>query len=458
MKFLWFLLFCDLYAQTVYFPFFLINIWMTIDGRLFVIFDYICTMVNFIGVGVILSKFWLVYFDIQMLKFNKNKVWRMAIDPINEGTGIYGTNWFVRNLNQWGNQYYLIKVIVLTSIVETIFVGLIDFSISSVASNIFEMFLFIGQIIIVIFIFGIQVIRDDSNEQPSSSSSTSSFVNVANINSDCLGIKQELRSFVFTMPISLLISYLLLILYQFTNNNSILYIWACWLLPYGIMYLFLVGVYPKIAFKMSMKTGSNNNNHKGGNKWCFLCPRGTTRKTVTDDSPDSPDSANSPNLRRPKSIGLKLQESMQLRVVLWSHLKSKLGNGDEDDARSSKISTEMGVDGTIGNHRGRSAVPSVSMPSVVIHKVNLQGVNISGNGKTVPVLTREASSTPEKVNNIIRSWRDVVSVYHGYEAFMNHLCGEYSIENLLFVHEVCKSPQIVCLQKDCSFFVKRACF
>ena len=345
-------------------------------------------MVNYIGVGVILSKIWLFYYDKEMLKFNKNKVWRMAIDPINEGTGIYGKNWFVRNINEWGNQYYLIKVIILTSIVETVFVILVHFSINFVASNIFEMFLFITQIIVALFGFGRKLIfsNDDDDDD----------------NCDGLGIKQELRLFTLIMPILLFISYFLLILFDFLNNVYVFYIWAYWLFAYGIIYLYLVGVYPKTAFQMSMKSGLNGTK-KNKFEWCtqrcFLRP--TT----------------SSNLRRPKGIGGKLQESVQLRATLWSHMKSKLTN--EEFEKNATMSS--------GGRKSRLVVASVS-GSYAPPMVCLSGGE-SSNG----------SDTPMAKTNVIRSWRDVVSVYHGYEAFINHLCGEYSVENLLFIHEVCRN-------------------
>ena len=60
---------------------------------------------------------WLYHFDVYLITFNKNKQWRMAIDPINEDS-----NWYVKNIHKWGNQWYLSKVFILIITVQFIII------------------------------------------------------------------------------------------------------------------------------------------------------------------------------------------------------------------------------------------------------------------------------------------------------------------------------------------------
>lgn len=58
-----------------------------------------------------LTRFWLYYYDWKINNFNKNKKWRMIIDPINESN-----NWFITNRHKYGNEKYFIKWIMGLSI------------------------------------------------------------------------------------------------------------------------------------------------------------------------------------------------------------------------------------------------------------------------------------------------------------------------------------------------------
>lgn len=58
-------------------------------------------------------RFWIFYYDSQLNQFNKNKGWRMAIDPKKEFT-----NWFVDHEHNLGNWYSLFKLTIITPIFE----------------------------------------------------------------------------------------------------------------------------------------------------------------------------------------------------------------------------------------------------------------------------------------------------------------------------------------------------
>ena len=61
-----------------------------------------------------IAQFWLFYYDSQLLNFDQNKQWRMAIDPISEAT-----NWFEKNIHRWGNTKFCIKIVILIVFVES---------------------------------------------------------------------------------------------------------------------------------------------------------------------------------------------------------------------------------------------------------------------------------------------------------------------------------------------------
>lgn len=69
----------------------------------------------FITSLLFLIRFWLFYFETELVKFEMNKKWRMAIDPIN-----ISQNWFVRNRHEWGDTLYLLKVIAFITLIFTI--------------------------------------------------------------------------------------------------------------------------------------------------------------------------------------------------------------------------------------------------------------------------------------------------------------------------------------------------
>ena len=83
----------------------------------------IVVMFRFIMFYSLIARFWLYYFDTQLIRFNENKDWRMSIDPINEEKN----NWFVQNINKYGNEYYILTRIVIFTLIEIMLVFLIAF-------------------------------------------------------------------------------------------------------------------------------------------------------------------------------------------------------------------------------------------------------------------------------------------------------------------------------------------
>ena len=64
---------------------------------------------------LLLTKFWLFYFDCKLISFETNKTWRLAIDPINESK-----NWYVIKSKTFGNLKYVLKWIIAFTIMQTI--------------------------------------------------------------------------------------------------------------------------------------------------------------------------------------------------------------------------------------------------------------------------------------------------------------------------------------------------
>ena len=64
---------------------------------------------------LVVARLWCYYFDTHLITFNKNKQWRMAIDPINEAT-----NWYVKNINRWGNEYIILLLIITIDCIQSV--------------------------------------------------------------------------------------------------------------------------------------------------------------------------------------------------------------------------------------------------------------------------------------------------------------------------------------------------
>ena len=82
------------------------------------IFEVIKFIVEFSVYKIVAVRLWLYYYDLQVNIFNRNKEWRVIIDPKNEKSI---NNWFIRNQNKY---YYNTKgfiiIIVVVSIIESI--------------------------------------------------------------------------------------------------------------------------------------------------------------------------------------------------------------------------------------------------------------------------------------------------------------------------------------------------
>ena len=64
-------------------------------------------------VGLTVARIWLLYYDMEIQRFQQNKQWRMAIDP-NE---IESQNWFISHINTFGNQILFILFVFGVSLV-----------------------------------------------------------------------------------------------------------------------------------------------------------------------------------------------------------------------------------------------------------------------------------------------------------------------------------------------------
>lgn len=271
---------------------------------------------------LLIARFWLYFFDTQLIMINKNQEWRMLIDPIND-VNDNNTNscWFVKNINKWGNQYFIIKLVALKNVV----IATGELIVNSFASdaqrrnketNNYELAGTIGRFALWFIILGLLFYIRHLALQ-------SNFV-------DRLGIIKEFNVSTLTITIMANVIMAISVCAQITDNQMLFVAWSLCFLPYSIIYFYFIIFYPKRLF-----------------------------------------------------------ESM----------KSK-----------SKAKSKIAVD-----KKKKSPLTLTSLSSPLMSDRNDQFAN---------------------KNITVNSWKHIVCIYQGYDAIMNYLEKEFSIENLLFIQEV----------------------
>ena len=99
----------------------LLLLFPTIDDSVFLMVDsgvlLILTLPATLFLGwTIVTRVWLFYYDSMLSNFKNNKEWRMAIDPTKEDAKY---NWFVQNVMKWGNTSYLVKRMIIVTVIES---------------------------------------------------------------------------------------------------------------------------------------------------------------------------------------------------------------------------------------------------------------------------------------------------------------------------------------------------
>ena len=77
-------------------------------------YEFIFLPSTMLAAWTIICRIWIFYYDSKISEFETNKEWRMAIDPIKESN-----NWFVNNINKFGNSWYLFKICLIISILQS---------------------------------------------------------------------------------------------------------------------------------------------------------------------------------------------------------------------------------------------------------------------------------------------------------------------------------------------------
>jgi hypothetical protein len=72
-------------------------------------------LATFIGFAAVATRVWLLYFDIQLAKYNLHKVWLSAMDPITSES-----NWFESKQHTLGNARYLLKYTIIFAVLPSI--------------------------------------------------------------------------------------------------------------------------------------------------------------------------------------------------------------------------------------------------------------------------------------------------------------------------------------------------
>ena len=229
---------------------------------------------------LLLIRFWLYFYDSYIITFHKTKDWRMAIDPQLD----LKSNWFVKNINKWGNEMYLLKTITLVSILQ---VGLqfgvgyiISYSLSDqkagdLASNIIYTFNYLLTLIPALYVF--YQIKYEAT--------------ATMVIDDNLGIKKDLLAITVSIVLIAIIATILRITVIYYQEDMIDIIrYYCYLFnSLGLIYF--VGIYPKQLFDSytnistkhnSYKTKTRNNDNDENDKLLVLNMSGIHRITWKD--------------------------------------------------------------------------------------------------------------------------------------------------------------------------------
>ena len=294
----------------------------------------------------------------------------MAIDPKNHGRQLKH-NWFIKNKLTWGNEYFVLKIIISVSIIQTIvqyaiiyifyyFIDdIIDPIIGEIVTNVLFTINFGFPMIPGMYLFvKIFANKEIGNEE------------------DYLGIGKELfAEMLFTLSIVIIATSIRLILifyspFWFDNGRYLYYLFNV------ATFIYLVGIYPKTLFEKGAKSNSKYC------KWCNCkyCP-----------------------------IRSNMHTTQQVEQY-------------QNTSNKSTPLLSMAATATIPHHGIHSPDQSGSVLSI-------------SSVFSIANKTSRSSNTNTNINSTRIGWKKIISTYDGYEALMNYLAKEFAMENLLFLQE-----------------------
>ena len=342
-----------------------------------------------------IGRLWLYYYDLQWNQFNKNKEWRMAIDPINNNYNqLQLSNWFVKNKSTFGNAKYILRwivcfVIISTTITEILLCYKQNFLLVAIVALGFWISL------VLILIIGYKIYHLSHNPPP---------------------VKKTMGGATHN--------------YKGTNG--------------------------KIAIIDALAIASNGLSHGDRSSSSYVCNccccinRGND--SIANDSISGTDMSGSSHAHehsrnsRKSTSGSKFHNTDELGIamecfafVCCFHLVLVISSFINIVANENRIGEiDIISAGATARKNGQKVIwgcliicLTVLYPRYYYFKSmkkkekQLQQFNDNINTNCV-----------DNVNLINVPWTRLVSFYQGFEAIMNHLSKEFSIENLLFIQEV----------------------
>ena len=352
-------------------------------------------------------RIWLYHYDSNINNFERNKKWRMVIDPIKECN-----NWFVNNLNTFGNEIYLLKIIYFLSIFFSTTPNCINFFVlktsdpQSIATIPIVITYFILFLIMSIYLF-------------------IKFQSKLTRKTDNLGIRSELR---LVFAVTMICGITVFCIVGFINA----YVYVNILISEGLreiafaVYVFVslytVVIYPKIRFMRltspSTSTAITASTYTNDIDKCLCCIDMCKNKKNNNYQNDV------------RSITSK-SDIYSVKHKKTTSVASQGNDGNDGMLESGMLPVTMPNLGIVPG--------SVSVsPTGASNSNHLSpGIAFGGVGnRSLSINYSSDSNTSYHNGNYNNSWQKCVTTYQGFERFMNHLESEFSMENLLFIQEV----------------------
>ena len=368
-------------------------------------------------------RFWLLYFDIHLTKYNLEKAWLNAMNPNSDKE-----NWFKQKELSLGNPDYVFKravfVVSLVSIISIILRLLaIYINDEAIQSNLVSGDRMTQGGFIIIMFFWLLIIFYKLQR--------------SGIVSDQLGIRKEIYIIIILGLTLLLIwfstlgcAYNGLMSFQMYNL-----IWCYYCSIYTGVFSLVITIFPRKVDNKSIficqssrkkynhsrkryKNGKNKNKNKSKN-----INRKSKTKTNTDIIKTQP---NVKPLRSetgsPRTNERMIHNAKNAKLRLWCCCCC----GSDADKLDINIAT---MDQPQMGHKAMSDSVADSIDGSVSISISAS----SGGALSISSITGRNTTRRRKFGS---SWTDIVCTRFGFESLMHHLQNEFSIENLLFITEV----------------------